>query len=174
MRWILLFLSVQCFASNQFVTERNVFSGEVASNLTDGAPLSVSSTGKLISGIPNSSAYNDANFTCTTTDQVVTGVTLSAPPAGTYEVTMAGDISSPTSGVVVTMHFQSNGATTTHGSIKTMPFAGGTLTSGSQRIPFAKTVITTLNGTNALEVWCSTSSNTVTVANTSLTYVRLL
>lgn len=156
-----------------FITQTNIFSGEVASNLTVGAPLSVSSTGKVTSGIPNSSVYNDANFTCTTTDQVITGVTIAAPPAGTYEVSMAGDVSSPTAGVIVTIHFESNGASTTHGQLKFMPFTGGTLTTGSQRIPFAKTIITTLNGTNTLEVWCSTSSNTNTTANVSLTYVRL-
>lgn len=173
---ITLFLCINlgtAMASYQFVTPSNIFSGETAVNLTVGAPLSVSSTGKVTTGIANSSVYVNGNFTCTTTDQVVTGATIAAPVAGTYLVSMSGDINSAVGGVVATVHIENNGAANTNGNIKTMPFAGGTLTAGNQRVPFAKTIITALNGTNAIEVWCSTSSNTVTVANTALTIVRL-
>lgn len=163
----------QAFQPN-FVTDRNIFLGEVASELVAGAPLSVSLTGKVQSGIPDASAYNDANFTCTTTDQVITGASIAAPAAGTYKLNMAGDVNSATGGTVVTIHFESNGASTTHGQLKLMPFAGGTLTSGSQRIPFAKEIISSLNGTNVVEVWCSTSAGTVTTANVSLVISREL
>lgn len=157
---------------DHFVSQVNIFLGETASNLVAGAPLSVSLTGKVQSGIPDGSAYNDANFTCTTTDQVITGVSIAAPPAGNYRIAMAGDVNSATGGTVVTIHFESNAASTTHGQLKFMPFAGGTLTSGSQRIPFSKDILTTLNGTSPLEVWCSTSAGTVTTANVSLVYSR--
>lgn len=157
---------------DHFVSQVNIFLGEVASNLVVGAPLSVSLLGKVMSGIPDGSAYNDANFTCTTTDQVITGVTIAAPPAGTYRIAMSGDVNSATGGTIVTIHFESNGASTTHGQLKFMPFAGGTLTSGNQRVVFSKDIITTLNGTSPLEVWCSTSAGTVTTANVALTYGR--
>jgi hypothetical protein len=168
---ILLALSFDCHAAIRNPSE---FIGEVVFGSITGAPLSADTNGKLVSGISNNSAYNDSNFTCTTTDQVITGVSIAAPPAGNYLISMSGDINSTNAGTVVTLHFQSNNSSTTHGQLKTMPFAGGTLSSGSQRIPFSKTIITTLNGTNALEVWCSTSANTVTTANVSLVYERLL
>lgn len=159
---------------NRFLNQVNIFLGEVASNLVPGAPLSVSSTGKVQSGIPSGAAYNDANFTCTTTDQVITGVSIAAPPAGNYRIAMAGDVNSATSGITVTLHFESNGAATTHGQLKFMPFAGGTLTAGNQRAVFAKSILTTFNGTNAFELWCSTSTGTVTTANVALIYSREL
>lgn len=177
MRLGLLLIAVLLSSSPARADVRNpvAFIGEYVFNAIFGAPLSVDANGQLQSGIPDGGAYNDSNFTCTTTDQVITGVTIAAPPAGTmYEITMSGDVNGPTSGQAVSIHFESNGAATTHGALKFTPFAGGTLTFGSQRIPFSKSIITSLNGTSPLEVWCSTSTGTATTANVALIYARHL
>lgn len=154
-----------------------VFIGELVKGGVNGAPLITDLNGKVAQGILHGEVDIDTAINCTTTDAVVTGVTIagaSLAGAGTYEITMSGDVNSPTGGLVATLHFESNGATTAHGQIKLQPFAGGTLTSGSQRIPYAKTMQVSLNGTNALEVWCQTSTGTATVANSVLTWKRLL
>lgn len=169
-------LLISIIFSNSFAEVRNpvAFIGQYVMASVPGAPLSADSNGQLISGIPFGSVYVDGNITCGTTDAVITGMTIAAPPAGTYKISMAGDSSSANAGVVVTVHFRLNAGTPTGGNIKFSPFAGGTLTSGSQRVSFAKEIIVTLDGTNPLELWCSTSANTVTMANSSLTFVRLL
>lgn len=170
----LLCVTFSFCVANARIVNPSIFQGEQSFGTIAGAPLSTDANNQVISGIPLASAYDDSNFTCTTTDQVITGVTIAAPAAGTWEAIMSGDVSSATAGIVVTFHFQMNNATATHGSIKLMPFAGGTLTSGSQRVPWAKSIQSVLNGTNAVEIWCSTSSGTVTVANTALVIKRLL
>lgn len=155
-----------------FVTQANIFLGEVASNLIAGAPLSVSSTGKVQSGIPFYTATSATATTCATTLTAVTGITIT-PVAGTYQMTYSTDVNSPNGGTVVTFNISQGGTAIAIGQRKFQPFAGGTLTSGNQRLPFSVTTIQVLSGT-AITVDCTTSASTVTTANSELDLVRLL
>lgn len=171
--YFVLLLSSPSFAGlNQFVTERNIFSGEVASNLTPGAPLSVSSTGKVTTGISNGEVGSGTASTCTTTAGTLNGMTVT-PVAGTYLVLFSSDFSSANAGITVTLEFQVAATLWPFSQRKFSPFAGGTLTSGSQRIPASLNSIIVVNGSQAITVNCQMSANSASTASMALDYVRL-
>lgn len=177
MIFVMSMFLVFCTISQGRVENPLIFIGELVKGGVNGAPLITDLNGKVAQGILRGEVDVDGSINCTTTDAVVTGVTIagaSLAGAGTYEITMSGDVNSPTGGLVATLHFETNGATTAHGQIKIQPFAGGTLTSGSQRMGYAKTMQVSLDGTNPLSVFCQTSTGTATVANSVLTFKRLL
>lgn len=168
---VLLFGSV-AFSSQTFVTMTNIFLGEVASNLTEGAPLSVSSTGKVMSGIPFTIISSGTATTCATSQTAITGITVT-PVAGTYLITYSTDFNSTNGGTIVTVNLSVGGTNIGGAQRKFQPFAGGTLTSGNQRLPFSVTTIQTVNGSQAIAANCLTSASTATTAESEMDIVRL-
>lgn len=150
-----------------------MFIGEAVLGATLGAPLSADGNSELISGITAAEVSATASFTCTTTDQAMTSITYSPALAGTYLVLFGTDFNSALSGVVVTMNFDIAGSAQTVSQRKFMPFAGGTLTAGSQRTQASLNSLITVTAGQTITVHCSTSSNTVTTGDAQMQVVRL-
>lgn len=168
---IVIFPNIAHAGWDHFVSQVNIFLGEVASNLTLGAPLSVSLTGTVQSGIPNYTSSTTTATTCATGSTTVTGISIT-PVAGTYLIVYSTDVNSANGGTVVTFNIDQGGSAIAITQRKFMPFAGGTLTSGNQRIPFSVNTIQALSG-SAITVTCLTSASTATTANSELNLVRL-
>src|SRR5258708_38157036 len=115
-----LFYSHFLFANNnQIVSQANIFSGEVASNLTDGAPLSVSSTGQLTTGITNvQTAFSSTITTTSASDVVMTGMTTTPALAGTYLVIFSTWFTHSNGNATVTFSIYAN-AVQSAGTIRT-------------------------------------------------------
>lgn len=156
-----------------FVTQVLIFSGEVASNLTPGAPLSVSSTGKVTTGLVSQEVTSATASSCTTTDGILNSMTFTPGVASTWLAIFGADFSSANAGTIVTLEFDLSGTYFPNSQRKFMPFAGGTLTSGSQRIQQGLNSIITVTSTQAIEVHCQTSASTVSTASMQLDLVRI-
>lgn len=118
----------------------------------------------------NGEVDDAASTNITTTDAQISTMTVT-PAAGTYIVFFNADFNSATSGIVVTIKTRIGGVDANQ--IKFMPFAGGTLTAGSQRVAAGVQDKVTVNGSQAIQIFASTSSGTVACANKSLLYVRI-
>lgn len=166
---LLFFISSIAFAR---VENPLAFIGEVVKGATNGAPLSTDANGKLASGIVNGEVSSTSSSTCTTTDGVLNSMTVT-PAAGTYLVMFSSDFNSTVAGLVITLTFNVGGTNSGVTQRKFMPFTGGTLTTGSQRIMSSLHAIITVNGSQAIAVHCATSSSTSATASMQLDYVRL-
>lgn len=151
------------------------FIGELVKNGTLGAPLSTDANGKLVSGILGGriNATSSANIT-TGTDATIDTMTVTPALAGTYRIDFNTDVNSATSGIVVTYSIYVAGVTVAGTQRKIEPFAGGTLTSGSQRIMMTLQEEVTITAGQTIDVRASTSSGTVTVASRTLIWRRVV
>lgn len=167
-----LCLAIIAHKSQATVFNPLMFIGEVVKGAINGAPLSADANGKLASGISNSETSSTTASTCTTGGISITGISVT-PVAGTYLAIYSSDFNSANGGTVVTIQYQIAGASVTISQRKFMPFSGGTLTAGNQRVVSGLNSILTVTGSQAITVNCSTSASTVTTANSQLDIVRL-
>lgn len=124
-------------------------------------------------GLYNLEASATASATAGTgADALLTGMTLT-PAAGTYLVVFSCDLNSANAGAVVTLSIYVGGVQKVDSQRKVMPFAGGTLTSGSQRVGIATNGVVTVNGAQAIEIRWSTSSNAPTAADRTMNILRV-
>lgn len=161
---------------NRFINQANLFLGEVASNLTVGAPLSVSSIGKVASGLTvlTTGEVTGTITLSTTTATLATGMTLTTPAAGTYLCGFDTYVQSGTGGNSITVTFFLN--TTTTGIARTVQFPTATLIDSGY--PFyvglnMKSI--TVNGSQSIQVFWATSASVAqqsSMFNRSLTCVR--
>lgn len=107
----------------------------------------------------------------TGTDALMPTMTITASP-GTYLVYFTCDLNSPNAGAVVSVSIYANGTQIAQSLRKIMPFAGGTLTVGNQRIGAATNGLVTLTA-GAIEIRWSTSSGTITTAARTLNLLRI-
>lgn len=177
--WVILLVAIGCTIALRAHAElRNpvIFVGQNVLGGTPSTQLYVDANGQVASGsapIVNSTNGNTTGGTCTTTKTTLTGMTATTPPAGTYLAFFSGDFSSATSGIVVTIVIAIGGTDQAVTQRKFMPFAGGTLTAGSQRMPASINSIIVLNGSQNVTVPCSTSSGSVTTASMELDLLRI-
>jgi hypothetical protein len=153
------------------VVNPSVFIGEQVFGATNGSPLVVTNS-QLAQGLSYSETSSTTAYTCTTTNGQVTGMTVT-PAAGTYLAVYSSDFSSANAGTVVTLEYFVGGSALTISQRKFMPFTGGTLTSGSQRVMQGLNSIFAVNGSQAVQVYCQTSASTVTTAASQLDLVRI-
>lgn len=152
----------------------SIFKGEQAFGTTAGAPLSTDSNNQVTSGISNAEATATASATAPlSTDALMTGMSVANPVAGTYLVAFSCDVNSTVAGAVVSVSIYIGGVQKADSLRKLMPFSGGTLTSGSQRMPVSTNGIVTVNGSQNIEIWWSTSNTGPTAAARTLDIVRL-
>lgn len=173
---LLIFLFIFVNTARAEVRNPLIFVGENVLGGTPSTQLFVDANGQVASGsapIVNSTNGTVTAGTCTTTKATLTGMTATNPPAGTYLLNFSGDFSSANAGVVVTVVVEIAGADQAQTQRKFMPFAGGTLTSGSQRMPAALNAIIVVNGSQTVTIACSVSSNNVSTASMELDLVRL-
>lgn len=173
MKILLLFILLLSAPARAEVFNPIMFIGELIKSAVNGAPLSADTNGKLVSGITNQEISSAVVSTCTTAGISLTGITAT-PAAGTYLTIFGGDFNSAAGGTVVTLQYAVAGVAVTISQRKFMPFSGGTLTAGSQRVASGLNSILTVNGSQAITVSCSTSASTVTTAASQMQIVRLL
>lgn len=147
------------------------FIGQAVLGSTPGAPLAADSNSQLVSGL-GTVEVSGTSYTCNTSDNVITSITTSPSLAGTYLATFNGDVNSATGGVVVTLSYFVAGVQQSISQRKFMPFAGGTLTAGSQRANVGLSSLITITAGQSIAVHCSTSSNSVTWANSQMQVER--
>lgn len=108
----------------------------------------------------------------TSTDTLMNTMSVAASP-GTYLVYFSCDLSSPTAGAVVSVSIYQNATQVPQSLRKIMPFTGGTLTTGSQRVGCSTNGLITLTA-GSIEIHWSTSSGTITAAARTLNLLRIL
>lgn len=168
---IVLGIVLLSYVGRADVTNFIMFIGQFVLASTVGAPLSTDANGQLVSGITNYISSTSSATTCTTTDAAMSGITIT-PAAGTYLMLFSTDYNSANGGTILTVSFFQSTTQIAISQRKFMPFAGGTLTAGNQRIPFSVNSIQVLSGA-AITVHCQTSASTATTADAELNLVRL-
>lgn len=106
------------------------------------------------------------------TDALLAGMT-STPASGTYLAWFSCDLNSGSAGAVVSVSFYVGGTQKADSLRKIMPFAGGTLTSGNQRVGVALNGLITVTGSQTIEVRWSASSGTVTAAGRTMNLLKV-
>lgn len=152
-----------------------LFIGEAVLGGIAGAPLSADANDLLVSGITHGEASATASATAPTgTDTLIAGMTTGTLAVGTYMIWFSCDLNSVNAGVVISISIYVGGVQKADSLRKVMPFAGGTLTSGSQRVGVATNGLVTVNGSQAVEIRWSTSSNAPTAAGRTLNWIRVI
>lgn len=176
---LILLNSTSSFAGwDHFVSQVNLFLGEVASNLTLGAPLSVSATGTLQSGVPflSTNQITATQTLSTTTPTQMTSMTLTTPAAGTWLVSFDGTAQTGTGGNSITIYIYLT--TTATGNSRTIQFPTATLIdSGYPMTMNFSNVPVTVNGSQNINIYWSTSASAAqqsTFLNRQLTAWRAI
>lgn len=174
---LLFFYTTLVFGvQNSIVTQTNIFSGETASNLTVGAPLCVSSAGKLIScpaPLTTGQITSTINLS-TTTPTLATSMTLTTPAAGSYLCTFDTYVQTGTGGNSITIYIYLN--TTASGEARTIQFPTATLIdSGYPYYIALPSIPITVNGSQSINGYWSTTASAAqqsSMFNRRLTCVR--
>jgi len=154
------------------VTRSTAFIGEYVLGATAGAPLSTNANNTLVSGITNSEAASSTNATTTSaTAAVISGMTLT-PVAGTYLVVFSGWFTQTTGGATISFAIYVGGTQKADSLRIIQPFSGAAL-GASQDFAAATNGIVTVNGSQAIAIYWSTSGGTATVANRTMDIVRV-
>ena len=152
---------------------QTLFISQYVLGSTIGAPLSADTNGALISGISTTEVSSTVSATAPTgADTLLAGMTIT-PAAGTYLVWFSCDINSANAGVTVSVSIYVGGTQKADSLRKVVPFAGGTLTSGSSRVGVSTNGLVTVNGSQAIEIRWSTSSNAPTAAARTMNILRV-
>lgn len=159
-------------AANYYNVTNVLIIGEPVINGTVGAPLSVSSTGTLASGISNTEVSGSSSVTSGTSDVLLTGMTIT-PVSGTYMVWFSCDVTSPTAGDAISFSIYVGGVQKADSLRKIIPFSGGTLTTGNARGCAATNGVVTVNGSQAIEIRWSSSTGGVTAQNRTMSILRV-
>lgn len=175
-----VFLGILAYKSygvqNSIVTQTNIFSGETASNLTAGAPLVVSSTGKVASGLTvlTTGQVTSTITLSTTTPTLATGMTLTTPAAGSYLCGFDTYVQTGTGGNSITVTLFLN--TTTTGIARTVQFPTATLIDSGYPFYIGLNMIpVTVNGSQSIQVFWATSASAAqqsSMFNRALTCLR--
>lgn len=134
-----------------------------------------STYGAIFSPLPSAlevSATASASST-TGADALMAGMTIT-PAVGKYLVWFSCDLNSTAAGDVLSVSIYVGGVQKADSLRKIMPFAGGTLTSGSQRVGMATNGIVTVNGAQAIEIRWSTSAGSPTAAARTLNILQVM
>lgn len=174
---LLVLASVNAHADwNRFVSQMNIFLGEVASNLTVGAPLVVSSTGKVGTGLTvlTTGQITSTITLSTTTPTLATGMTLTTPAAGSYLCGFDTYVQSGTGGNSVNVFLYLN--TTATGIARTVQFPTATLIDSGYPFYIGLNMVpVTVSGSQSIQVFWSTSASAAqqsSMFNRALTCVR--
>lgn len=151
----------------------SMFIGEVVTGGTNGAPLSVSSTGKLAVGITTTSVNSTVDTTTTSTAAthvLINSMTIT-PAAGTYMVWFNTTLDSNTNNANIFVALYSNSTIITGTEMGATPQTQGGLTpSLNSKIPISTHAVSvTVNGSQAIEArW------RISVAGTATAHTRML
>lgn len=169
-RLSILLLVTQVALAGPFVTQTNIFSGEVASNLTVGAPLYVDANGKVAAGGPTTTFVGAAtNITVATNAAyaTLTGLTISPTTAGTYQVhCRIGSIAHTTNNAQVLMAVHVAGTIVSDSIAVAVPFIqGGVTPSLAVPMSFYTNTETTITAGQAITCGWRTSAGTAQANN---------
>lgn len=170
---LILFVSFPVQADwNRFVSQVNIFLGEVASNLTTGAPLVVSTTGKIATGLTNTEISSTANITTTSASAVVLTGYTTTPVAGTYLLWFSTWLTHSNGNATITMSVFVGGSQVTTSVRTIIPFVGA-LSAITQDIPVSINGQFTVNGSQAIAIEWLTSTGTATAHQATLDLLRI-
>lgn len=151
-----------------------VFIGQTVFGAVAGSPLSADANGLLVSGTSNTEVSATASTNAGTgADTLMSGMTIT-PVSGTYLVFFSCDINSNTAGAAISVSIYVAGSQKADSLRKVIPFAGGTLTSGSARAMASTNGVVTVNGSQAIEIRWSASSGTNSAAARTMNILRVL
>lgn len=173
--WI--FPNIGRAASNIINSQVNIFNGEVASALTSGAPLVVSSTGKVATGLTvlTTGQLTSQPTNSSTTPAQLTGATLTTPAAGTYWVFFEGTAQTGTGGNSITVYVYLN--TTATGESRTIQFPTATLIdSGYPLLIGINLPGVVVSGSQSINIFWSSSASAAqksTMLNCRLSAIRI-
>lgn len=148
-----------------------IFIGEVVSGGTNGAPLSQSATGKVSSGIANSSVNATADTTTTSTTDVLIGSMTLMPVSGTYEVHFCTTLAENTNNANIFVSIYDGGSQVVGSEMSATPqIQGGVTPSLNMRVPICTLATATVNGSQAIEGRWRVSAGTGT-AHTRILFI---
>lgn len=147
-----------------FISESNIFSGEVASNLSSGAPVYVDANGKVAAGGPATTFVGVAGtITVATNAAYATMTSLSITPttAGTYQVHCRTSIAHTTNNAAVLMAVHVAGTIVADSVATGTPFIQGGVTP-SLAVPMVlySNTETTITAAQAITCGWRTSAGT--------------
>lgn len=174
---LLVVASLASANPNSIVSQTNIFSGEVASALTTGAPLSVSSAGKVTTGLTvlTTGQLTSQPTNSSTTPTQLTGATLTTPAAGTYWVFFEGAAQTGTGGNSITIYIYLN--TTATGESRTIQFPTATLIDSGYPMSIGMNLPgVVVSGSQSINVFWSSSASAAqksTMLNCRLSAIRI-
>lgn len=166
------FVGIAYGMPNNFITTNNIFSGEVASNLTVGAPLVVSSTGKVTTGLSTGEATATADTTTTSATDVLIGSMTLTPVSGTYLAIGSTCVDHSAQSVAVVVSLYSGGTLKTDSVRSPVPRFNG-IGANSLTPCISTQALLTVNGSQAIEIRWKTASGTATAHQRTLTILRV-
>lgn len=171
---LILSIAAQSFAG-PFVSNLSIFLGEVASGLTVGAPLSVSATGKVASGLSSTEVTATATTTTTSTTDVLINSMTTTPVAGTYIVWFHTTLQSNTNNVNVFVSIYAGGVQAAGSEMDSTPqIQGGLTPSLNSNVPIGTINTVTVNGSQAIEArWRVSAAATATALSRTLQILRV-
>lgn len=118
--------------SNRFINLSNIFSGEVASNLSAGSPLYVDANGKVAAGGPATTFVGVAGSTTVATSASyanMASLTITPTTAGTYQVhCRAGSVTHATNNASILLAVHVAGTIVSDSITSVIPFIQGGVT----------------------------------------------
>jgi hypothetical protein len=174
----LAFLSLSTSLSYGNVYNYILFIGQVISGATNGAPLVVSSTGKLATGLSTSSVNATGTTTTTSTANPSTAVIASmtqTPVAGTYFVYFCSSFQSNANNIDVLYSLFSGGSLITGSEMTATPqIQGGLTPSLNMKFPGCTIGLATVNGSQAIEArWHVSAAGTATAGSRIMIIMRV-
>lgn len=168
-------VSAQAFAvpSLGFVSQTNIFSGEVASGLTVGAPLAVSATGKVTTGLTAVEVTATADTTTTSATDVLINAMTQTPAAGTYIYWFSTCVDHSAQSVAVVVSVYVGGALDTDTVRSPVPRFNG-IGANTLTPCIAIQGLAVVNGSQAIEGRWKTASGTATAHQRNLLTLRIL
>lgn len=157
---LLLLLGVNGYSR---VENPSVFVGEVVNGGTNGAPMVVSSTGKVSNGLATKveTSFTSNITTTSATDVLITGMTTTPALAGTYLVIFSAWFTHSNGNATVTFSIYSN-AVQSAGTIRTMMPFTGSVGGANNGMAGSTNGLVTIAASQVIQVEWHTSTGTVT------------
>lgn len=150
----------------------SMFIGESVAGSTVGAPLSSDSSGNLISGISNTEVSATADTTTTSSTDVLMNSMTITPVSGTYFVSFSTTVDHSNQSVAVVASIYSGGTLKTDSVRSVVPRFNG-IGANSLSPCVAINGVTTVNGSQAIEIRWKTASGTATAHQRTLNVIRM-
>lgn len=178
MSWLIVYGLLSTIAHSGVVNPYMIL-GTPVSGATTSAPLFADSNGLLSSGEPATTwiGLNGAITTTSTVDVLMTGLTITVPVAGTWQVIANSTMSGNTSGAIIYMSIWAGGAQVVGSEQRSIPFfaSGAGLGAGTSNIAMTGSTFAeaTLTAGQTIEIRWRATSGTGTSTNRAMMIRRV-